>query len=221
MEHISPLQIEQHIKRKFQGQALNSLLHAEAYSHEDVLRRKLKRWGIRTVPEGTLARRASRYIRHAFTLVPTRVAVVLFRTWLNGWCTARRFQVRHATCLFACGLAGECNDSIEHYAFCPVLKKFAIQQLRIPQHLVGTMLGFLCLDRDVDDNMRTLQLLLLYAVYSAANTLRFRHAGSAGISMDALLLQYVNQGASTSSAAQQALYQATVAPYAQRRRIAV
>ena len=83
------------------------------------------------------------------------------------------------------------------------------------------MLGFLCLDRDVDDNMRTLQLLLLYAVYSAANTLRFRHAGSAGISMDALLLQYVNQGASTSSAAQQALYQATVAPYAQRRRIAV
>ena len=43
LQHISPLHVEQHVKNKFQSQAMKALLYGETYNHEDVTRRKLKR----------------------------------------------------------------------------------------------------------------------------------------------------------------------------------
>lgn len=114
------------------------------------------------MPDGILARRAARYLSHAFELVPARVATVLFRTWFAGWCTARRFQVGQASCS----------------------------------------------NRDVTDDTRTLQLLLLYAVYTASNCLRFCQPELDPAKWHEFLLQYVQQGASQSSAPQKIVHDA-------------
>ena len=216
--HTLPL----HIKTRFQSQALLQLMIAQHYNHEHVLGHKLQRWQIQGVPDGILARRAARYLPHAFELVPARVATVLFRTWFNGWCTARRFQVGQASCLFGClsGSGDGCHDSIEHYAHCIVVRTFALHRMNMPHNCVGTLLGFLCLNRDVTDDTRTLQLLLLYAVYTATNCLRFCQPQLDPAKWHEFLRQYVHQGASQSSAAQKIVHDAIQSRMALRPRLA-
>jgi hypothetical protein len=184
-----------------------------------VLRCKLKRWCISEVPEGILARRASKRLGRALGLVPVKVVFVLFRTWFNGWCSARRFQVKQAPCLFGCefGSAEGCHDSIEHYMRCPVVANFALQRLRLPQTSVRSMVAFMCLGANIDDELLTLQLLLVYAIYSATNCLRF--AKPAIDNLDEFLLQFVHQGASQSNHAQRVVHQVVTAQgFARRRR---
>jgi len=120
------------IKHHFQACALTQLLHNEPYNHEHHLREKLVNWKIAAPPVGILARRALRTLDKAFELVSVRVAVVLFRTWQNGWCTASRFQDHQARCLFSC--TSSCSeDSIHHYAHCPVVLEFAQRRLNMTQ----------------------------------------------------------------------------------------
>ena len=96
--------LEKYIKKNFQAQVLSQLLESMAYNHEYVIRCKMEYWNLPNVPEGVLARRACRYLQHAIKLVPLKVVLVLFRTWFNGWCTARRFQEKTAKCLLGCGV---------------------------------------------------------------------------------------------------------------------
>ena len=216
------LSLEKHVRRSFQGQVLQRLIKGEVYFHEHVLRTKLKRWKLNTVPEGTLSRRSARLLRNASGLVAPRVVLVLFRTWFNGWCTARRFQIRQACCLFGCraSLPDECLDCIEHYAHCPVVAEFATQRLQLPASLVKNMLAFLCLNINVDDETYVLQLLLLYAVYTASNCIRFAKPPLKVASMQELLLQYVHQGAGQLSFPQQVVHKlVTQRREATRRRI--
>ena len=49
---------------------------------------------------------------------PFLTATVL-ETWLNGWCTSRRYQLTVTPCHFGCGAAR--GDQLEHYRCCPVL----------------------------------------------------------------------------------------------------
>ena len=156
----------------------------------------------------------------ASKLVPVKVVLTLFRTWWNGWCTARRFQVRHAQCLFRCRPASpdECLDSIKHYACCPVVAEFATRRLHLPHSLVKNMLSFLCLTANVDDETRALQMLLLHAVYSSTNCIRFAKSDTQFRCIDELLLQYVHQGASKSSFAQRAVHNRVTNSRAVRQR---
>ena len=217
----SQLSLEKHVRRSFQGQVLQRLIQVEVYFHEHVLRTKLKRWKLHMVPEGTLARRSARLLRAASDLVAPRVVLVLFRTWFNGWCTARRFQVRQACCLFGCraSLPDECLDSIEHYALCPVVAEFASQRLQLPASLIKNRLAFLCLNTHVDDETYVLQLLLLYAVYTASNCIRFAKPPLKVASMQELLLQYVHQGAGQLSFPQRVVHKLVTQRRATRRRI--
>ena len=146
----------------------------------------------------------------------------MFRTWFNGWCTARRFQVKRARCLLGCGAGSTegCCDSIEHYACCPVMLEFATKSLNLPPALVGGLLNFLCLQSNLDSHLRTRQLLLLYACYSATNCLRFGQPHLAANSMHEFLLQYVHQGASQSASAQQVVSQYVTHSRRLRRRVA-
>jgi hypothetical protein len=200
---------------------LRNLVEKHEYNHEHVIRNKLRRWQL-LVPAGILARRSIRVLEHAFHLVPCRVALVLFRTWFNGWCTARRFQKLQSVCLLGCaaGQCEGCHDSIEHYATCPVVVNFASRGLHLPSNLIGSRLHFLCLGRDIDNDTRTLQLLLLYAVYSSTNCLRASsHTAMHHSNMHEMLLQFVHQGANQSSAAQQVVHCALQCHPALRRRI--
>ena len=205
--------------KTFQSVALRCLSRSEAYNHEYVLRGKLKRWRITSVPEGTLARRACRVLRSAFTSTPVRVANVLFRTWFNGWCTARRFQKTTSTCLFHCasGSLPGCHDSIEDYAHCQVVRQFSLNTVNLPPNAVGTLQAFLGLVADVDDDTLVVQHLVVYAVYTATNRLRHGLALPSLTCISELLLQYLHQGAAQSASAQAAVQRLIARKYKRRR----
>ncbi len=92
------------------------------------IRDRLERWykqgrfNVRTEPEGIIARRAERRLTFSASNLPPRVHSAYFRTIWNGWCSERRFQTYIKGCRFGCG--GDAEDSIEHYAFCPVVLEF-------------------------------------------------------------------------------------------------
>ena len=217
--------LRNYVKNHFQSTVLHQLVLSEAFSHEHAIRLHLVRWKLTSVPEGVLARRAARHLRAACGLVPVRVAIVLFRTWFNGWCTRRRFQIRCSECLLGCGTvpgagyAHECLDSIEHYAVCPVVTQFATQRLHLASTLVKNLLSFLCLNAGVDDETRAIQMLLLFSIYSATNYIRFAAAPKSFDSIQELLLQYVHQGAGQLSFSQNVVHKRLTARWAMRRRV--
>ena len=49
--------------------------------------------------------------------VPPCVVAAVLRTWLNGWCTSRRFRQPAATFRLFSSCTG--GDELEHYAVCP------------------------------------------------------------------------------------------------------
>ena len=197
------------IKKRFQAEAVCLLAASDHYNAECALRHRLKRLRRWTtlVPDGVLARRALRYVKAAFEQVPRRVALVLLRSLFNGWCTARRFQVTGSSCLFHCSMRHSDlqEDSIEHYAHCPVVVDFARRTLHMSNDASGTTTSFLCLDRDTPEDVRILQLLLLYAVYSATNTLRHSCEPPSAQHVPSMLMQFVKQGAQGSCSARGAL----------------
>ena len=83
---------------------------------ETFLCKRFRRWAQKepsVVPWNTLARRTLKRIAHLKRVVPLCTLAVLLRSWLNGWCTARRFQEQGL-----CRLSSNCtgDDSLEHYA---------------------------------------------------------------------------------------------------------
>ena len=180
----------------------------EHYNHESVLRRKLDRWKFHRILEGTLARRAARVLHTTFQIVPLRVALVLLRTWFNGWCTARRFQAKQSRCLIGCApnIHAEHQDSIEHYAYCPVIVHFATHHLYLSDSEDDRLLQFLCLRKNMSHEEQVVRMLLLYAVYTATNMLRYNRPRDSTFDMAEFLMQLVHQGASQMRATQRALH---------------
>ena len=147
------------------------------------------------LPAGHLVRRALRRLQQAFALVAPRVGIVLFRTWLNGRPTSRRFQDRSKCCLLRCGRP-TAEDSIEHYAFCPVVLEVARCHVNLPDHTIGSVRSFLVLYENVSKETLTLQLLLLYAVYGATNAMRYGKEAHRlhPLNCQQLILQLIWQG---------------------------
>ena len=79
-------------------------------------------------------------------------------------------------------------------------------------------MSFLCLDLEADEEIWTLQLLLLHAVYSATNCIRFSKAPVSLTCVEELLLQFLHQGASQSSCAQRVVHKYVTARLYQRAR---
>ena len=94
----------------------------------------------------------------------------LARTWMNGWCTDRRFQRRNSRCVLCSSCTGE--DSIEHYLACPVVWDVAVKNLRFaePRCLAWKLL--LLNGGHHDDDSVALSAALVYATYIATNKLR-------------------------------------------------
>ena len=78
--------------------ALQKVLYRQLLTHptrtlhyENRIRKKLERWKLPT-PIGILARRARKRVEMLSSFVAPRVLAAVFKTWWNGWCTARRFK---------------------------------------------------------------------------------------------------------------------------------
>ena len=111
-----------------------------------------------------LAATVTTNIRRMQQLVPPRVTFACLSTYLNRWCTARRFQKPERTCHFRCqSLAG--SDSLEHYLCCPVLCDFATWFLGIkfPQEDRGCVGTLNC---DLTDAELTTTGIWLYCIYT-------------------------------------------------------
>ena len=156
------------IKKAFQRTAYDMLLRQQSNNAENRIRHKLERWRIPT-PVSLLSRRAYDRLQRAFSLVAPRVAVVLFSSMWNRWCTARRFQ-EEGSCIFGC--LGNDSDSIEHYAKCPVQVSFARNVLHIPAEATASLCSFFGLDANISDDTLTMTMLNLYVCYTARNKLK-------------------------------------------------
>ena len=76
------------------------------------------------------ARNAEFYIDAIRKLATPCIVHAVLNTWLNGWCTNRRFQRRLSRC--CADPACEGHDELEHYAVCPHLRHGAEVFLDIP-----------------------------------------------------------------------------------------
>ena len=131
--------------------------------------RRLVRW--RTLescpPAAHIIRgRVTRTLQKVSCMPPsTRWAVV--RLWLNGWCTGRRFQ-KPAACTFC----GKMEDSIEHFARCPVVRE--VGNLKLSLGLSSSdPLRFLLLDgAEREATIWCRHAAYIHAVFSAHNACR-------------------------------------------------
>ena len=147
---------------------------------EQLLRPRIERGaraGLVTVPEGIAARRATATITQVRSCCPPCVLWAVVRTWMNGWCTARRFQKRGTR---GCLLSAECKgeDSIEHYLRCEVVRDVARKKFRLvtcKDHAGDLLL----LNGGYSDEKHVAKAAaLLYAVYITTNAARHQ-TGSA------------------------------------------
>ena len=171
--------------RAFQRTAYDMLLQQQSDNAENRIRHKLERWRIPT-PISLLSRRAHNRLQRAFNLVAPRVAVVLFGSMWNRWCTARRFQ-EEGSCIFGC--PGENRDSIE----CPVQVNFARNKLNIPTVHSASLCSFFGLDANISDDLLTMAMLNLYVCYTARNKLKHSRPPFQ-VNYDELMLQIAKQG---------------------------
>lgn len=102
-------------------------------------------------------RRACRCIAEAKEHLPPFLLFVLFNTWLNGWCTAHRFQQR-ARCPFCKGH----SDALEHLAGCPALKRLFTHHLGAAHNSFSEFLGI-----EFDRNRLPAHVLGLHAAKTA------------------------------------------------------
>ena len=129
------------IRRLWQRTGMQILLRQPNVSAANFWRRRLERWQMGVFPRVRVIR-AQSILSRLQDAAPPCVRAALLRSWFNGWCTGRRFQ-QPRSCIFGCSY----EDSIEHYAWCPVVREFAWRRLAIPHSLSG-IAEFLLLDRD-------------------------------------------------------------------------
>ena len=188
--HQHPRGLHNTERKIFQKTVYLLLLEAHPGNAEFRIRHKLERWRIPT-PVSLLARRAHNRLQRAFDLVPPRVAVVLFSTLWNRWCTARRFQ-EEGTCIF--GYSGQNLDSVEHDSVCPKQTAFAKHTLHIPEAHVGSLTSFFGLDPNISDDLLTIIMINTYTCYTARNKLKHCRPDRQHGNYSSLMLQIAKQG---------------------------
>ena len=167
--------------RGFQRAARSSLPPPAALHLERRLRHKLLRWEVSLFPRRR-AERALRMLPALSRVVPPRVVAAVLRTLLNGWATHRRFQ-QHGDCCFGC----QAEDSIEHYADCPVVWDFSYRALGIlrPTSRQARLANFLMLDItnmasiSVEMTCRAVRVAAVYRTYNIVRHTPHLHGAAA------------------------------------------
>ncbi|CAK0856475.1 unnamed protein product [Prorocentrum cordatum] len=138
-------------------------------------RRKLKQWSLGPL-EGRRVLVCKRVMKTLPKRLAPRIRASVLRTWLDGWCTARRLGSRGHACRLGCA-AGE--DCLRHYVRCPVPWEFGSRHLGLhdPGNSDGRAQAFLLWETGCSQE-RLVQLATLVAVaYQTHNILRHRCGG--------------------------------------------
>ena len=144
-------------------------------------------------------------------LVAPRVCSVAFKTLWNGWTTAARFQNR-SPCAFGC--CSKALDAIEHYACCPVVHRV---RCRLGLSLLPRSVpSFLLLSSPSSPQLLTLGALLLYACYSAYQSISHSTFLSPDASVD-LMLEFCKLATMNHPHSLKILRDALSGPFRQKR----
>ena len=155
-------------RRHFQHALMRRLRDATRPIAEDRMRTRLTRWGLMG-PELCLGRRAARRLHSLRELTAPRVVTAALSSLWNRWCTARRFQ-RRGPCVLQCGCG---DDSIEHYAFCGVVRRFSWSFLRLQWAPMDSLAHLLLLgSAQSDPTTLVLSAVRTYAVWRVTESAR-------------------------------------------------
>ena len=132
---------------------------------------------------GRRVERCRRVVKKLPKATPPRARAAVLRTWLDGWCTARRFGTRGTHCRFGCQFG---EDSLEHYLRCSRLWRFGSTALQLHDPVDPTERTTAALLWETGCSEQRLgRLATLVAVgYKACNTLRHsrcQHGGGLDI----------------------------------------
>jgi hypothetical protein len=200
-------------RRSFQRAVYDELLRKHQYDAEHRIRMVHKRWqlnkpqqhlqtklDVRTSTPALQAELTLRNLRTLASLTTPRIWAAVFSTIWNRWCTARRFQQRHAKhniCTLGCSNTAE--DSIEHYCRCPYTKELAARYLRLdPTTQVNLHAFNLCCPSITTQEDLVASAVMIYALYRATNHFRHRPEQPANDVFNALR-QWAREGAMNNS----------------------
>ena len=134
-----------------------------------VLDRRLARWrALQTDPPWPRKIR-QRFCEVLQTLESTPKATrwAYFRTILNGWCTARRFQGRRM-----CPFCRHGEDSLEHFSRCPLVRDVGNKKLNLGLRAEDPLAFFLLSPNKVEKSQCIRHAAYLHALYRLHNSLR-------------------------------------------------
>ena len=161
------------VKAGFQSKVAAAIQGAirNPYSWIPRCRLKLTRWTQGDAQQVAAERFQRRMVALSSRVTP-RVRAACFRAAWSGWCTHRRFQKRDQLgdcCKLGCN--GNAADSMEHYAYCPVVHRVARARLRITHPL--NLRSFVLLEAPAGDmEALVLHAILVYGTYRATNLYR-------------------------------------------------
>jgi len=117
----------QRARRRLQS-SITAMLRRRAWLRRglDQFAAKVRRWQLPKPLPGLRANRCRRVMKQLPKRTPPRVRAAMLRTWLDGWCTSRRFGDRGGRCAFGCPLG---DDAVQHYVCCPRLWRFGAAHL--------------------------------------------------------------------------------------------
>ena len=151
--------------QSLQSRIYQSLQAASGHNGAEALwERCLHRWGSLAVraPFARVLRERAHTVMEGLASCPPSTRWALGWTWLNGWCTARRFQ-QSAQCTFC----GRGEDSIEHFSRCPTLRELGSRRLQFGL-CQQEPLRWLLLDGNIADSRDLiLRAVFLHAIYRA------------------------------------------------------
>ena len=132
----------------------------------------------------------SRAVDHAMQLladlpaqVPSCVISAVWKSWLNGWCTSRRFQEECGACILDATCGGA--DCLEHYAVCPAARRYLYTW--VPQSNGETSIQRFLLFEPLRGDVLPFMALHIYAVYGAVNHVRAGKLPHDSFNLDILL----------------------------------
>ena len=213
--------VARRVRSKFQATLTASIQRRELYCPKERIRHKLARWKFQGMPR-KLADAALRHLAQLATMAPPRVCAAVLSTMWNRWITARRFQ-REGSCVLGCSTSAQ--DSIEHYACCPIVRGCAATMLRIelrpPPHAIADFMLVSTPPAAVEPKSAMLRMaLLVYAVYTSTNDARRDRPRDATVSAS-MLEQAVLNAVQSHSGAENELNSVWGAQPARRRRTAL
>ena len=166
-------------RERWQRRCVDVFQHRDTELVHRHLRRQLERFQMSTLP-GRRADRAIRMLRGLQSKVPPCVWAAVLRALCDGWTTGARMNSIRG-CLFQCGRG---QDSLHHYAHCPVVEQLARSRACLAPACAGWKFDdFLLLTPVFDPTQQDLfavKASRLYATFRATNAACHGDADNAG-----------------------------------------